>query len=108
MRPHPSSGLSTYPDRDRLAAYAAEVLSGVWRGRLDAVAWGRSANLFCYVTDLASGAQYRLSVFHSHDYAPYGGGPAFDQAALGGEYEITVVTSRNGLPKLMRAELLPL
>lgn len=100
MRTDPIKGLLVHPERQRLAAYAPP---GVWRGRLDGLAWGKSTNLFCYFTEIETGKQYRLSVFHAHGYAPYDGGPAFDQEALGGEFEITTTASRNGLPKLMLA-----
>lgn len=77
---------------------------GEWVGRLDDRAWGRSTNLFCYFTDLATGKGYRLSVFHANSYRPYQSGPALDRVALGDVFNIKSGYSRNGLPKLLKVD----
>ena len=97
-------GIQNHPDQNTLAAYSAEVPAGVWQGRLDYQAWGKSTNLFCYFTDTTSGERYRLSVFSRGSYKPYNGGPAFDQEEIGGVFEVTTALSKNGLAKFMAAE----
>ena len=95
--------LSGHPEQEALQGYAFDAPEGVWRGRLDHHAWGKSANLLCYFTDVDSGNRYRLSVFSRGGYKPYGEGPAFDEEETGSIYEITTAMSRNGFPKFMSA-----
>lgn len=98
-------GLYAHPDREKLnAEYVMDAPDGEWIGRLNDRAWGKSSNLFCYFTDLASGKGYRLSVFRSHSYRPYQSGPALDRVALGDVFNMKSGISRNGLPKLLKAE----
>lgn len=95
LRDHPSNQLSTY---------RADAPSGVWTGRLDDRAWGKSANLFCYFTDIVSADSYRLSVFFDKEYRPANGGPAMDQEPLGRVFRITTRQGKKGFSRLVTAE----
>jgi hypothetical protein len=96
-------GTNSHPDREALKSYSGEVPEGTRRVRFDDRSWGRSANLFCYFTDLDTNRRYRLSVFSRGDYKPYENGPAFNLEPLGGTYEIVTAPSKNGLPKFIAA-----
>ena len=87
-----------------LRDYVMDAPEGQWTGHLDDLAWGQSANLFCFFTDTASGKKYRLSVFSSKNYQPAKGGPAFDQELRGSTFEITTGKSKTGKPVLMSAK----
>jgi hypothetical protein len=103
----PIKGLADHPETDgALQAYSNDPPPGTWIGRLDAHAWGRSTNLFCYFTDEATGQKYRLSVFSRSQYRAYQGGPAFDQEPLGGRFEITTGKSKNDMATFLAARKL--
>jgi len=96
-------GLLDHPS-DQLGAYGTNAPDGVWTGRLDDRAWGRSANLFCFFTDTGSGERFRLSVFFDKQYRPAQGGPAMDQQALGSVFKVTTRQGKSGLSRFMTAE----
>ena len=100
-------GFGNHPDLFQLRDYAMEAPEGKWTGRLDYQAWGKSLNLFCYFTEVASGKKIRLSVFHEKQYHPAQEGPAFDEEPVGGTFEITTEKSKKGLPKFVAARKLP-
>src|SRR5438105_2056924 len=56
-------GWKDHLDFDAMNEYRDIAPSGTSIARLDYLAWGKSHNLFCYFTDEATGARYRLSVF---------------------------------------------
>lgn len=99
-------GFGSHPDIIKLREYAMEAPEGTWTGRLDFHAWGKSLNLFCYFTELASGKKYRLSVFHNKEYHPSKEGPAFDEEPAGSTFEITTGKSKSGLPSFLSARKL--
>lgn len=96
-------GLPDHPS-DLLGGYRSDAPDGIWTGRFDDRAWGRSANLFCYFTDMASGKHYRLSVFFDKAYRPANSGPAMDQEPLGHVYKITTKLGKTGLSRFIAAE----
>ncbi|MBL4804616.1 MAG: hypothetical protein JKY71_07095 [Alphaproteobacteria bacterium] len=96
-------GLDYHPEVETLKSYTDEPPEGLWEGRLDDRAWGRSTNLFCYFTNLETGQKHRLSVFHRNGYKPYKDGPSFRAAGVGEVYRIKTALSKNGLPKFMSA-----
>lgn len=97
-------GLDAHPHKDALREYDMQVPDGLWTGSLDYLAWGRASNLLCYFTDEATGRKHRLSVFSRQSYKPYQGGPAFDEEAPGGRFEIATGRSkRSDLPKFLAA-----
>lgn len=96
-------GLPDHPSEE-LGAYRTDAPEGVWTGRLDDRAWGKSANLFCYFTAIDTGERYRLSVFFDKEYRPASGGPAIDQALPGQVFRITTGLSRNGLSRFLLAQ----
>lgn len=93
-------------DPGRHAQYAPVAPEGLWIGRLDDLAWGKSSNLFCFFTDEATGQKHRLSVFHRQDYRPYQTGPEFDKEERGRRFEIRTDPGREGLPKFFSARRL--
>jgi len=99
-------GLRAHSQAEELRSYDAEAPDGTWIGRLDHLAWGLSSNLLCYFTDEGSGLKHRLSVFSRQGYRPYEAGPAFDEEALGGRYEIRTARSGAGWPKFLAASKL--
>lgn len=40
-----------------------------FKATVDALAWGKSANLWLLVTDMATGKKYRFSTYFSNNYA---------------------------------------
>lgn len=98
-------GLFNHPSFEVLKTYLPKAPDGEWVGRLDDRAWGKSANLYCYFTDVATGERRCISVFSNQRYQPYKSGPAFDQIELGGQYRIVTETGRTGFPKFLKAEL---
>ncbi len=101
------TGLDAHPDKESLREYAGETPEGLWTGRLDYLAWGRSSNLLCYFTDEATGLKHRLSVFSRQLYKPYQGEVEFDEEAPGGRFEIaTEKSARSDLPKFLAARKL--
>jgi hypothetical protein len=89
---------------DQLGTYRTDAPDGPWIGRLDDRAWGRSANLFCYFTDIVSAEGYRLSAFFDKEYRPADGGPAMDLEPLGRMFRITTRQGQKGLSRLVTAE----
>lgn len=89
---------------DQLGAYGTNAPDGVWTGRLDDRAWGKSANLFCFFTDTGTGERYRLSVFFDKQFRPAQGGPAMDQLAVGAVLRVTTRQGARGLSQFMTAE----
>lgn len=90
-----------------LRDYAMDAPEGQWTGRLDDLAWGKSSNLFCLFTDIATGNKYRLSVFNEKSYKPSKEGPSFDQEPRGGLFEITTGKSKKGFPTFLIAKKIP-
>lgn len=90
-------------DFPELSTYQFDAPNGQWCGRLDCLAWGRSNNLFLYITDQATGQKYRLSTFSRTRYRPSTGGPSFKDEKVGTRYQLTTSLSRNGHPKLTSA-----
>ncbi|SOB88362.1 hypothetical protein SAMN06297144_3518 [Sphingomonas guangdongensis] len=96
-------GLLDHPS-DQLGAYRTDAPDGEWTGRLNDRAWGKSANLFCYFTDIVSAEGYRLSVFFDKEYRPANGGPAMDLEPLGRMFKITTRQGKKGLSRFITAE----
>lgn len=96
-------GLLNHPS-DLLGAYRTDAPQGTWTARFDDRAWGKSANLFCYFTELESGERYRLSVFFDKAYRPADGGPAMDEEPLGRVFRITTGQSKKGLSRFLAAK----
>ncbi len=83
-----------HPQFEVLKQYDYEAPIGSWTGRLDHLAWGKSANLFCYFTDVATSGRHVLSVFaNAAGYTPRQQGPDFKQEPTGGTYTITTSQS---------------
>ncbi|WP_285139549.1 hypothetical protein [Sphingomonas zeae] len=99
----PIYGLPDHPS-NQLGAYRTDAPDGQWTGRLDDRAWGKSANLFCYFTDIVSAEGYRLSVFFDKEYRPADGGPAMDLEPLGRMFRITTRQGKKGLSRFLIAE----
>lgn len=100
-------GFGNHPELMKLREYGADAPDGTWTARLDDMAWGKSQNLFCYFTEVATGKKYRLSVFNSKKYQPTKEGPSFDEEPVGGTFEITTAKSaRSGLPSFLSARKL--
>ncbi len=87
-------GFKDHPNADELTEYKAKAPDAPWKGKLDHLAWGKSSNLFCYFTDLASGDKRRLSVFKDKFYMPLKAGPTFTDAALGALHQINTRKSK--------------
>lgn len=82
-------GAFDHPDFSKLKEYDYKAPAGTWTGKLDFLAWGKSSNLFCYFTNIASGQKHVLSVFSSAaGYVPREGGPNFKDEDIGHTYEI--------------------
>lgn len=96
-------GLLDHPS-DQLDGYQTSAPDGNWTGRLDDRAWGKSANLFCYFTDIVSAEGYRLCVFFDKEYRPARGGPTMDQEPLGRVYRITTRQGKKRLSQFVTAE----
>lgn len=100
-------GLNNHPNLRELKQYQFEAPEGTWNGRLDNLAWGKSTNLFCYFTDLATGDKRRLSVFSRSSYSPYREGPNFKNETPGNSYEITTGKSKkSNFPTFVNARKL--
>ena len=100
------TGIQNHPHSEKLSEYSMEVPENAWIGRLDDLAWGKSSNLFCFLTEISTGNKYRLSVFSQQNYKPSKEGPAFDEEPCGGIFEIKTEKSKKGFPKFMSAKKL--
>ncbi|GEM_PF-1984435 len=101
-------GIQSHDQQKILSEYQSDAPMGTWQGRLDFHAWGKSTNLFCYFTDIASGDKFRLSVFSRSNYAPYNGDVFFDQEPTGGIFELETSMTKNGNIKLTYAKKIDL
>ena len=99
------TGIAAHPAREELSRYAYDAPEGTWKAQLDHKAWGKSQNLFCYFTEIASGDKYRLSVFSRSDYAPCEVEVAMREQEIGSILQIKSGKTRNGTPKFLHAKL---
>jgi hypothetical protein len=97
-------GVQSHPDQDKLDDYSSDAPTGIWQGRLDHHAWGKSTNLFCYFTNIEDQKKYRLSVFSRSKYAPYNGDVFFDQEPTGQTFELETSSTKSGNVKLTTAK----
>jgi hypothetical protein len=78
---------------------------GTWKARFDFKEWGQKGNLRLFFTDLESGGRHFLCTFWDKSYQPTQGGPDFHREVSGGQFfELETGHTRNGTPKLIRAE----
>jgi hypothetical protein len=76
---------------------------GTWTGRLDERAWGKSANLILYFSDIESGQKYWLSVFWGDGYKSNNGQNFRNDAQSDDLFELTTGKTKTGKPKLVSA-----
>jgi hypothetical protein len=94
----------SYRDIPNSDAYELDCPDGTWTARLDAKAWGKSANLILYFSETETGRKYWLSVFFDNGYKARDGGHDFRHDANPGDvFELTTEKTRGGKPKLQAA-----
>ena len=84
--------------RELIESYNPSPSCGVWKCRLDILLWGKSANLFCFFSNIENNEKYRLSVFFNTNYMPRKGAVSFKSAEVGNVYLITVKEGVEGKP----------
>lgn len=95
-------------DIENRSDYSFDCPIGLWRGRLDAKAWGKKANILLYFSELDTGAKISLSVYWTARYQPANGGPNFKVEGEPGEiFELHNDKNKNGYSKLLTARKLP-
>jgi len=100
-------GYKSHADKELLEVYSPHAPTGEWDAKLDYHAWGKSTNLFCFFTSLATGEKYRLSVFSRSSYQPYKGVVSFDQEPVGAVFKLATKEGKDGgLSKFIHAEKL--
>jgi hypothetical protein len=83
------------------------ITTNIYECTLDFLEWGKSANLFCFFTNIETQKKYRLSVWFNNGYKPRKGNVSFKDAELGKIYRIEIKDGENGkLPTFVDAELL--
>jgi len=83
------------------ADYQFDCPEGEWTARLDNKAWGRSANLILYFSEIGTDKKYWFSVFGSKNYRPDGEGLSFKTDVEVGEVlTLTTTKTKTGNPRL--------
>jgi hypothetical protein len=88
---------------DAAYLYQYDCPDGTWTGRLDERAWGKSANLILYFSDIESRQKYWLSVFWDNGYRTNNGQDFRHDAEPGDLFELTTGRTKTGKPKLISA-----
>jgi hypothetical protein len=93
-----------YRDIANRDEYELDCPEGNWTARLDAKAWGKSANLILYFSDVETGRKYWLSVFFETGYRARENGYDFRNDAMPGDvFELTTKKTKSGKPSLLAA-----
>jgi hypothetical protein len=100
--------LPTYKELgSRPFAYTFECPEGVWRGRLDAKAWGKGRTILLYFSETGTGKQYCVCVFDATHYAAEDRGINFRLNGRPGQaFELTTAKTRTARTRLLSATII--